>query len=103
MATVTKAALQDLLTRRARLKAPRFKIRMADDKWIGAVVSDSFKGMTNLQRQRRMWKAIHAALDDDAAGEVGLLLAYTDDEWDEPLEGMGLARLPRRRARRKAG
>ena len=103
MATVTKAALQDLLTRRARLKAPRFKIRMADDKWIGAVVSDSFKGMTNLQRQRRMWKAIHAALDGVAARRVGMLLAYTDDEWDEPLEGIPFARTTRPRPRRKAG
>jgi acid stress-induced BolA-like protein IbaG/YrbA len=103
MATVTKAALQHLLTRRARLKAPRFKIRMADDKWIGAVISDSFKGMTNLQRQRRMWKAIHAALDDDAARRVGMLLAYTDDEWDEPLEGMLPQPPSRPRARRKAG
>jgi hypothetical protein len=58
--------------------------------------------MTNLQRQQRMWKALYAALDESAARRVGMLLGYTDEEWDEPLEAMASAR-GKTRAAKKAG
>ena len=102
MATLTKAGLERLLTTRLRLKAPRFALRSADGKFIGSVISDSFKGRTNRQRQNMMWDALHRALGDRADRRVGMLLPYTDDEWDEPLEGMSPARAGKPSAR-KAG
>ena len=103
MAALTKRTLEDLLTRRARLKAPRSRLRVADDKVVGAVISDSFKGMTNTERMRKMRAALHGALDDRAARRIGMLLPYTDDEWDEPLEGMTTPANGKSRARKKAG
>ena len=103
MAPLTKGALENLLTRRARLKAPRFRLRVADKKLVGGVISDSFKGMTNSERQQKLWDALEQALGTRAVRRVGMLLPYTDDEWDEPLEGMASARKSLNGARKKAG
>ena len=103
MAILTKRALEELLTRRARLKAPRFRLRFAENKLVGAVISDSFKGMTNYERMRRMRDAVDGALDEGNARRVGLLLPYTDDEWDEPVAGLPSPRSTRPRPARKAG
>jgi acid stress-induced BolA-like protein IbaG/YrbA len=104
MATVSKTRLENLLETHLKLKSPRFFLRKADGKFIGSVISDTFKGKTNLQRQRMMWAVLESVLADAAARRVGMLLGYTDDEWDEPLEGMSSARPPAKpRAAKKAG
>ena|SRR2546421_9348193 len=101
---MSKEKLRSVLTRRLKLTQPRFAIRKAG-RWLnGSVVSDTFKGKTDLERQRMIWDALDAELGTEAArASVGMLLAYTGDEWDVPLEVTAPSNGERPRARKKAG
>ena len=100
---MSKVKLQEILTRRLRLKRPRFALRKDGAWYNGHVISDTFKGKTDLQRQGMIYDALKAEAGPNVRQRVvGMILAYTEDEWDQPLEGM----LPERAARprrKKAG
>lgn len=72
----------ELLTRRLDLKEPEFYLEtLPSGKVAGNVVSDSFRGMDDLERQRRIWNALDEEFEGEATGNVSTLLAYTKDEW----------------------
>jgi acid stress-induced BolA-like protein IbaG/YrbA len=73
--------LESLLTTRLKLKSPRFKIKKVDNRLCGHVISDSFKGMGDHKRQELILDALEAEFGLNATGQVGMLLAYTNDEW----------------------
>jgi acid stress-induced BolA-like protein IbaG/YrbA len=77
--------LESLLTARLKLKSPRFKIQKVDNRLCGHVISDTFKGMGDHKRQQLILDALEEELGLDAAREVGMLLAYTNDEWNVEL------------------
>jgi acid stress-induced BolA-like protein IbaG/YrbA len=83
---MTEQELQDILTQQLGLASPRFELeRLPGGKISGSVVSDSFRGLTDSDRQDRIWSALDEALGEQAANLVGTLLAYTDAEWDVDL------------------
>jgi acid stress-induced BolA-like protein IbaG/YrbA len=83
---MTEEALRDILTERLGLASPRFEFeRLPGGKLSGSVVSDTFKGLTDSDRQDRIWSALDEALGEQASSVVGTLLAYTDAEWDVDL------------------
>jgi len=77
--------LESLLTTRLKLKSPRFKIQKVDNRLCGHVISDSFKGMGDHKRQQLILDALEDELGPDLARQVGMLLAYTNDEWNVEL------------------
>src|SRR5689334_7756888 len=92
--------LKEVLTRRLRLKAPLFHL-VGRGRVSGSVVSKTFAGRGDSDRQSMIWNALEAELGPASVREVGMLLAYTPDEWNLRLEGTA-ARGPSRPARPKA-
>ena len=89
MAKASIVKIQKVLTQRLRLKVPEFRIeKLSGDKVSGSIVSDTFKGMDDLERQRAIWNALEEEFGDEATAVVGTLLAYTKAEWNIPLAGL---------------
>jgi acid stress-induced BolA-like protein IbaG/YrbA len=83
---IAKSRLETSLTKRLKLQAPIFHLEaLPDRKWSGSVVSDSFRGVANVDRQRRIWDALDAEFGPKSVAFVGTLLAYTQAEWNVDL------------------
>ena len=97
--------LKEILTRRLKLKDPHFRLE-GRGRVSGSVVSATFTGKGDSERQKMIWDALDKEFGSSSVKDVGMLLAYTPDEWELPLEGK-LARSGGRQqkpeARRKAG
>lgn len=87
MATKSFKKLEDALTRRLKLRDPEFHLERLGGKLSGNIVSDTFRGVNDIERQRKLWDALEAEYGEDSRDVVGTLLAYTKAEWHVPLEG----------------
>ena len=74
--------VQSVLAQRLHLQSPRFALESAGSKVSGSVISPSFRGMRDSERQRRIWDALCAEYGAQSVELVGALLAFTPDEWD---------------------
>lgn len=74
--------VQSVLSERLNLQLPRFALESAGSKVSGSIISPSFRGMRDSERQRRIWDALQAEYGPQSALRVGTLLAFTPDEWD---------------------
>jgi acid stress-induced BolA-like protein IbaG/YrbA len=74
--------VQSALTRRLNLQSPRFSLESIGAKVSGSIISPSFRGMKDSERQRRIWDALHEEYGPESVQRVGSLLAFTPDEWD---------------------
>lgn len=74
--------IQLVLTSRLHLESPRFALESAGAKVSGSIISASFRGMTDSQRQRLIWDALHAEYGPESVQRGGSFLAFTPDEWD---------------------
>jgi acid stress-induced BolA-like protein IbaG/YrbA len=83
---MTQQRLKEILTRRLRLKHPQFELE-GKDRISGKVISETFLGKGDSERQKMIWDALDAELGPSSVREVGMLLAYTPDEWNLQLEG----------------
>jgi acid stress-induced BolA-like protein IbaG/YrbA len=83
---MTHERLKEILTRRLRLRDPQFRLE-GKGRVSGRVVSSTFAGKGDSDRQKLIWDALDAELGPGSVKEVGMLLAYTPDEWDLQLEG----------------
>jgi acid stress-induced BolA-like protein IbaG/YrbA len=79
---LTQKELKELLARRLKLKSPVFHLEKAGNFIIGDIISLTFKGKDDLRRQKMIWDALESKYGRDATRWVGMLLAYTPDEWD---------------------
>jgi len=79
---LTKEKLQTILATRLRLVDPRFLLEKVGGRWVGNVVSPSFEYKRDHERQRLIWDALEGELGVDAVRLVGMLLAYTPQEWE---------------------
>ncbi len=77
--------LQQILTRRLGLNQPQFKLETIGNKVAGSIISDTFKGKSDRQRQHLIWGALDAELGAESVHQVGTLLAYTPEEWNVDL------------------
>jgi len=88
MSKITLSAVRRTLETELKLKAPEFHLATGRAGLInGHIVSLTFKGKRDRQRQGMIWDALEFAFGREAAQHVGMLLAYTPDEWhmDETL------------------
>src|SRR5437879_5595587 len=82
MRKLTKAAVQKELTERLSLKDPEFRLFADGDRINGHIISPTFKGKRDHKRQDMIWQALETAFGrTKAIAQVGMLLAYTPDEW----------------------
>lgn len=73
--------IESALTRRLSLESPQFALETAGAKVSGSIISPSFHGMRDSERQRRLWDALHEEYGPESVQRVGTLLAFTPDEW----------------------
>ena len=92
MAALTQFTLKDILTQGLKLREPRFALRRFDSRFYGSIISESFARKGDFDRQRMIRAALEVALGPTFHRQVGMLLAYTPDEWDVDLEGIGVPR-----------
>ena len=83
---LSKHQLEDALTNRLRLSEPQFLLERMGRKWSGNIISTTFKGKKDLERQQMLWDALEAAFGAGSVHGVGTLLAYTPEEWEVTLE-----------------
>jgi acid stress-induced BolA-like protein IbaG/YrbA len=76
------AEIETALTRRLKLQTPRFKLESAGAKVSGSIISSTFRGMTDSERQRKIWDALDAEYGANSIHRAGSFLAFTPDEWD---------------------
>ncbi|MGA2499290.1 MAG: hypothetical protein ABSH20_16245 [Tepidisphaeraceae bacterium] len=85
MAKLTKLSkdrLERILTTKLSLKDPEFFLEKTGNLLVGNVVSASFKGKGDYARQEMIWNVLDAELGAESSALVGMLLAYTPDEWN---------------------
>jgi len=82
MAKLTKKRLTSFLTERLSLADPDYRLEKYGGRWVGHIISRSFKGKDDYQRQHMIWKALQAELGPKPNTQVGMLLAYTPEEWN---------------------
>lgn len=111
--TLAKNRLARLLARKLDLQDPRFRFESMGARLSGSVISPSFEGKTDYDRQRMIWDALEAEFGRRSVELVGTILAYTPAEWEIDLAGpppriartSQTSRAPRRRpapARKRA-
>jgi acid stress-induced BolA-like protein IbaG/YrbA len=98
---MSHAKLKQILTQRLRLRSPQFHLQ-GRGRISGSVISPTFAGSSDHQRQRMIWDALDEELGAESVKQVGMLLAYTPQEWSLPIEGLS-GRGLRPRATKKAG
>jgi len=74
--------IQSVLARRLKLQAPRFQLEQAGTKVSGSIISASFRGVPDSERQKRIWDALGKEYGAESVHRAGTLLAFTPDEWD---------------------
>ena len=80
-ARLTETRLAEILKRRLALKDPEFHFERVGGRIIGDIVSASFKGKRDHERQQLIWDVLEAEVGAESS-LVGMLLAYTPYEWD---------------------
>src|SRR5256885_14597537 len=83
---MTHDKLKEILARRLKLRDPQFRLE-GRGRVSGSVVSSTFAGKGDSQRQKMIWDALDVELGAASVREAGMLLAYTPDEWNLQLEG----------------
>jgi len=74
--------IEQVLTRRLNLDKPRFRLESAGAKVSGSIISSSFRGSPDDQRQQMIWDALEKEYGPESVHRVGSLLAFTPEEWD---------------------
>ncbi|HSW46817.1 MAG TPA: hypothetical protein VLM89_14750 [Phycisphaerae bacterium] len=83
---MTVMELEKVLEARPGLVSPRFELEtLPGGKISGSVISDSFSGLTDTDRQKRIWDALDREYGAQSTSLVGTLLAYTAAEWNVDL------------------
>src|SRR4051794_20748037 len=83
--------IKSVLTRKLNLQTPRFELESAGAKVSGSIISPTFRGLTDTERQRRIWDALQEEYGPEAVQRAGTFLAFAPDEWDldEDSNGQG--------------
>jgi acid stress-induced BolA-like protein IbaG/YrbA len=71
-----------VLVSQLKLKDPLFRLEKWGDRINGSVISPSFKRKNDIKRQIMIRDALDKAFGSFAIKRVGMILAYTPDEWD---------------------
>jgi acid stress-induced BolA-like protein IbaG/YrbA len=81
MQKLTKSHLERILTDGLSLRDPAFYLQTSGGRLSGSIISDSFKGKRDSERQRLIWDALDAALGAAPPPPPPPPLAYTREDW----------------------
>jgi len=80
---VQEKRIEEVLQSKLGLSDPVFYLEILPSGSVsGSIVSDSFIGMDDMERQHRIWDALDQEFGPDSSNVVGTLLAYSKAEWD---------------------
>ncbi|MGD0541788.1 MAG: hypothetical protein ABSB33_09750 [Tepidisphaeraceae bacterium] len=79
---LTKEKLEEILVRRLDLQQPIFHLEKSGGRLVGDIISPSFKRRGDEERQKLIWDALASEFGAESVRLVGMLLAYTPDEWN---------------------
>ncbi len=79
---LTKDRLEKILTKRLLLDHPEYHLQKVGGRLVGNIISPTFRGKRDHQRQEMIWKALEDALGEESVRRVGMLLAYSPEEWN---------------------
>jgi len=82
MSQVTVSDIETLLTDKLKLHDPVFKLEPAGAKVNGSIISSTFRGLADSERQRRIWDVLDKEYGAESVSRVGSLLAFTLEEWN---------------------
>lgn len=82
MPKLTKSKLKKILRSELALRTPVFRLESVGGRISGSVISETFKGKRDSGRQKMIWDALDRQLGPQSVRAVGMLLAYTPQEWD---------------------
>ena len=85
----SKAAIQLVFMKRLKLQTPVFQLELDGAKVCGVIISPSFRGMPDSERQRQIWDALHEEFGAEAVRRTGVFLAFTPDEWNIDEDSVG--------------
>jgi stress-induced morphogen len=66
---LSKEQLERILSSRLMLKDPKFLIERAGSRLVGDIVSPTFKGKRDHERQKMIWDALDNELGAEAGGQ----------------------------------
>ena len=82
----TEKDIEKCLKSRLKLESPTFIWEhLPGGKLSGSLVSATFVGLGDTERQSRIWKALEDEFGAQSTQRVGTLLAYTPAEWNVEL------------------
>ena len=96
MKTLTNQKLQSLLSKELNLAEPEFHLERWGNRVSGSIVAQEFQGQGSVQRQKAIWDALEKHYGKEATRLVGMLLAFSPEEWNIDLERHHFAGAPRR-------
>jgi len=90
MATVShpQEEIEKALRQKLGLADPQFRLEQMGSRVSGSVISSSFEGKGDRERQEMLWHALDEAFGEESDKKVGILLPYTPEEWNVDLEGL---------------
>lgn len=94
MQKVTQTNVRKVLSEQLRLIEPQFHLETDGRRIIGTIISPTFKGKRDHQRQDMIRAALDEAFGTDGSKRIGMLLAFTPDEWNLDADSLPA---PRRR------
>jgi acid stress-induced BolA-like protein IbaG/YrbA len=82
MRRITTATVEKALIAELHLDEPRFFLEKWGDRINGKVVSPTFKRKGDMKRQDMIKDALQRVFGPISTRRVGMILAYTPEEWD---------------------
>jgi acid stress-induced BolA-like protein IbaG/YrbA len=82
MPKIAKARVEQVLRESLGLRAEELQLQTVGGRTSGSIVSTKFRGKPDSARQAMIWDALEKALGSESVRQVGMLLAYTPDEWN---------------------
>jgi hypothetical protein len=87
MKVLTNKKLKEVLKQELHARDAEFHLQRWDNRASGRIISRVFKGMGDSDRQSAILDALERRFGPDGYKLIGMLLAFTPDEWNMKLEG----------------
>ncbi len=78
----TKNQLEGILTNRLSLDNPEYHLQKVGGRLVGNIISPTFRRKPDHKRQEMIWNALEDEFEKNSVRLVGMLLAYSPEEWN---------------------
>jgi acid stress-induced BolA-like protein IbaG/YrbA len=77
--------LEGILTNRLSLDNPEYHLQKVGGRPVGNIISPTFRRKPDHKRQEMIWHALEDELGSQHVRKVGMLVAYSPEEWNPGL------------------